>query len=657
MARGAFVATRGVERLGWLALAAVVFVPVLIAGLLAWALATPTDNLERVTAAIVNDDEPVTVNGQDVPLGRQFAAGLIDGTSATDVSTDSDAPTETPPPSGTGSPTSSPSADTAATTPTPSPTDTDATTDTTDFTWVLTNDDEAAAGLQSGRYVAVVTIPSTFSADATSFSGPASSARQATIEVETTPASAFLDPALTAAVTAAATAALNEQLTEQYLGNVYAAFNTISEQIGQAASGADSLSSGTSSLASGAQSLASGASQLDSGLESLDSGAESLAGGLAQLDAGVQQLPGQTAQLAEGAAQVSAGVSAISGALDEATAELAGVAAEICHVPTGPLCERVTAVLTRLQDADAQLSALADGAQQVASGNADLADAMPPLIDDVDELAAGADEVASGAAQASEGGDSLADGAQSLADGAVQVDSGAAQLASGLDEATSQIPTYSDDDITTLSTVVAQPVLSDRNAIAPGFLTTPLFTGLALWLGGLVLALARRAVPTRRLLTAASTSSIALRSALTTVGIGAAQGLVVAIIVLASVDLTSGQAVGFIGAAVFVGAVFALANQGLAAAFGGFGRLLALLIALVALIAGLSSTVPPVMASLAGAMPTAPGLSLLLAPLVGDAGTAWASAGLLALIALVSVVLVLAGVRARRRVRPATVTA
>ena len=65
MAAGTFSATAGARHLGWLAVVGLLAVPLLIGGILTWALATPTAHLDRVTAAIVNDDEPVTVNGHD----------------------------------------------------------------------------------------------------------------------------------------------------------------------------------------------------------------------------------------------------------------------------------------------------------------------------------------------------------------------------------------------------------------------------------------------------------------------------------------------------------------------------------------------------------------------------------------------------------------
>lgn len=599
-----FSATGGSERLGRLAVLGVLTVPLLFGGILAWALAAPTQNLDRVTAAIVNNDDPVTVNGNTVPLGRQFAAGLIEGPS-------------------------------------------DPAESTSNFTWVLTNGDEASLGLSTGRYAAVVTIPESFSAAATSIGGPAVDAREAVFEVTTSPASAALDPTITQLITEAAAAAVNQQLIEQYLDNVYAGFNTINEQIGQASDGAASLVSGADSVASGAQSLAGGANQLTAGLDSVVAGADSLASGLTQLDAAAQPLPAQTAQLAAGAAGVASAVGSLDTAVADATAQFASVTAQICLTP-GAVCDRATAALARLQNADQQTAALAAGAAQVASGNAQLANAMPALVAGIDSSAAGAAEVAAGSEQAASGADSLSTGAESLAAGAAQLDDGAAQLADGLAQAVIQIPTYSDSDISTLSTVVSRPVLADQDAVPHGFQTVPLFTVVALWLGGLVIAIARRAVPTRLLLTSVPSRTITVRSLGPTAALGAGQGAVVAVVVLAAVTTTPLAWMSFAGASVLIGAVFAIANHGLAAALGSVGRLVAVLVAVLALAAGISGSVPPAVASTAGAMPTAPGLSWLLACLTGDGPAALGAALLLALATVLGIALVYAGVARHR---------
>ena len=63
----------------WLTLVGVILLPVPIGGILVAALSNPTERLDNISAAIVNNDKPVTIDGQLVPLGRQLTAGLIDG--------------------------------------------------------------------------------------------------------------------------------------------------------------------------------------------------------------------------------------------------------------------------------------------------------------------------------------------------------------------------------------------------------------------------------------------------------------------------------------------------------------------------------------------------------------------------------------------------
>ncbi|MBW8871932.1 MAG: hypothetical protein JF618_07110 [Leifsonia sp.] len=244
----------------------------------------------------------------------------------------------------------------------------------------------------------------------------------------------------------------------------------------------------------------------------------------------------------------------------------------------------------------------------------------------------------------------MSDGAASAASGAAQTASGASQLSSGLQQAAGSIPTYSDSDITTLSAVAAQPVLTQQKPPPAGIASLPLFVVLALWLGGLITALARRAVPSRLLMTTAPSVGIALRSAGIVALIGAGQGVIVAGAAQFALGLRPDLWLGFALAAAFVGAVFGILNQALAAAFGGVGRLIALAIGLIALVAGFSSTVPPALSGLAGVLPTAPALQLVRSAAVGDAPAAWGAAGLLLVWAVGGLALTFAAVAARRNV-------
>ena len=59
------------RRVTWLSLLGLVLIPLLVAGGFLWATWNSDTRLDRVQAAIVNSDEPVRLDGQLVPLGRQ----------------------------------------------------------------------------------------------------------------------------------------------------------------------------------------------------------------------------------------------------------------------------------------------------------------------------------------------------------------------------------------------------------------------------------------------------------------------------------------------------------------------------------------------------------------------------------------------------------
>ena len=186
------------SRAGLVTLLGLILIPLVIAGGFLWATWNSDDRLDRVQAAVVNLDEAVKVGDQTVPLGRQLSAGLVDGDAEQN------------------------------------------------FSWVLSDASDAASGLESGRYAAVVTIPKSFSAKATSFSeNDADKAQAATIEVQTSEVTGLADPVLGQAIASAATKALNTQLTEQYIQGIYVGFNTIGKQFGTVAEAATKLSDGT----------------------------------------------------------------------------------------------------------------------------------------------------------------------------------------------------------------------------------------------------------------------------------------------------------------------------------------------------------------------------------------------------------------------------
>lgn len=615
----------------WLTLVGVLLLPVVIGGILVAALYNPVERLEGVKAAIVNEDEGVTIDGQQVPLGRQLTAGLVEGSD--------DLPSN--------------------------------------LDWTISNADDAAEGLEDGTYAAVITIPENFSAAATS-TRPGETPERATIEVQTPPDSLIVDDAITAQVATAAASVMGEQLSSVYLENVFLGFTTLGDQLGDAASGAAQLADGATSaadgatqladgfpqLSSGASGLASGASQLQSGLGSLAGGARQAASGADQLAAGVNQgaaqleatgiVPAQLTQAANGAATATGLAAQNAGAAaatlqtlaasctqsEEFCAQLgqaavsAGTASVILSgngTPANPgavtLTQGTATGLTQLaQQAPTQI---ADQFRTIGANVASLGSGVAQLATGADQSAAGAGELASGASQLAGGLDEAGAGAVSLADGVQQLADGTGELASGLSTAVDEIPTYTDTEASSLADVVANPVETDGVGTSLfGASAIPLLAMLALWFGGLGTFVALQAVSRRALAAREPSIALALRSFLPAAVLGAAQGLLVAGVVQVAASYDWGQWWAFAGVAVVAGVAFAAVNQALVAVFGGAGRWISALVGVLAVATGIVSTVPGALSSLASLLPTSPAYHGMVAALTSATGGGAAVAGL-----------------------------
>ncbi|MCR2825603.1 YhgE/Pip domain-containing protein [Microbacterium sp. zg.Y909] len=636
----------------WLTLIGVLLLPVLIGGVLVAALYNPTERLDAMNVAVVNDDEPVTIDDQLVPLGRQLTAGLVEGSD--------DLPSN--------------------------------------LTWTISNDEDARDGLADGGYDAIVTIPENFSAAATS-TAPGSTPEQATIVVETAPDSLVVDEAITAQVTQAAAGLLGSQLSQVYLENVFLGFTTLGDQLGTAADGAAELGDGArtigdgvTSLADGVRALGTGAGAIADGARELSSGAGALAGGATQAADGLDSLAGGATTLADGQRQLAgaiggiasqipadmpqmpqeltdaiAGIAANSTAINEqltASAQrLAELAAACDPTATPELCTQLNDAAQRAQQVlptaatlvgqagaigsalegmgqmpalGAGLTEIAAQANQIADGVAGLAGGAQQAAGGVRELAGGAETLASGASQLATGADQLtsgatdaATGADALADGVGELAGGADTLSDGLTTATEALPSYTDQEAADLASVVADPVAAEGlGTNLFGASAVPLLVTIALWFGGLASFVALRAVSGRALTSRRPSALLALRSLAPAAAIGALQGLLVAGVVQLAAAYDGGTWSLFALLCMLAGVAFAAVNQALVAVLGGAGRWVSALVGVLAVATGVVSTVPGVLASIAGLMPTTPAYQAMLGVLTDAGGVGAGAAGL-----------------------------
>lgn len=337
----------------WVSLLGLVIVPLVVAlGFLATTWGRDA-RLPDITAAVVNLDQAVTIDGQVVPLGRQLAAAMVER-------------------------------------------------DDANVTWVLSDPGDSAAGLTSGEYAVVVTIPENFSASATSYAGEGE-ATQATIDVRTGENVGIADADIASDIASLAVDTINSTLTKAYLDNIYVGFGTIGEQFTTVADGARQLADGSTQLSDGVAQASDGTLQLSDGLRQL-----AVAG--RALDAGGTKLVDSSGQVTSGADQLASGAGELS------------------------------AGLTTL---DAGLPALADGVSQLASGSS--------------QLSGGLSELETGLTATSPDWSGLTQ----LASGAAGVEAGAAGLSGGLAQVESVLQGYASGASTIDTPAVPTPAVPD----------------------------------------------------------------------------------------------------------------------------------------------------------------------------------------------------
>ena len=612
----------------WLTILGILLLPAAVGGILVAALQNPTERLDSMTAAIVNLDEPVTIDGQLTPLGRQLAAGLVEGSDEQD----------------------------------------------SNLTWVISNEKDAKKGLADGDYQAVITIPEDFSKAATSAGtaisdggGAASDdVEKATITVTTPPDGLVADDLITNQIATVATSTLGSKLTEATTSNILVGFTTLGDQIGEAADGAVKL-------ASGARDAATGAAQLPDGATKLATGASGIAGGATDLATGLDTIAAKTREAADGATQIGSGlltgaktledqssgmpglVSAIqgagtaagsaatqattlettlstlssecssSGAGDDFCARLAATVGTATGAKTSALTAAGTLNSPRVSQGVAALpgtfTTLASSMREAGTGTSSLAAGLNQLATDgVDASAAGARQLADGATQLSGGATQLATGASDLATGLDTLASGTGDLAGGLRTAADSLPSFTESESTSVASVLADPVTSNTKADTIfGPTAIPLLAAVVLWFGGLASFIVMRAHTARTLTSRRSSAGLSLRAFAPAALIGAGQGVLVALIAQIVASYDAGTWWAFAGTAVLAGVVFAAVNQALVAVFGGIGRWISALIGVLAVATGLISTVPDWLAAIGAALPTAPAFSGLIA---GSGGAA-----------------------------------
>lgn len=669
--------------------AAAILLPVVVTALALVALSDRTENLDKVPAAVVNLDEPVTTGSgkdkQTVYAGRALAADLVSSSGSS------------------ASPT---------------------------LGWELTDAADAREGYADGTYTAVITIPKDLSKTLSGVQGSDPSAGQ--VSVEASDASSEVTAEIARQVARQSASTLGRTVTTTYLDGVRDQTGKLKSSLDSAADGADQLAEGTAAadsgagkVADGARSLSSGASGAADGASQVAGGLDTLAGGTARLESGAGSLAGGAGKASKGASSLAAGADELSGGLNQLERSTAGLPSQASSLAAGAsqvsegvagytqlakgwaqacasdpllaaskpqLCgatasavgsggaqadqlaagaEQVASGATALSQAAPELSggisSAADGAEKVASGASQVADANARLAkgarelesglgktnDGATALASGADQLASGTKQLESGSASLASGADDLSSGTSSLTEGADSLASGLDDGASQIAVPGEKQ----AEVVADPV---QVSVASGSSTSgatrlaPAVIALALWLGALAIYLLRPAFPAGRLREAITARRLTFAGLWPAALVGLAQALLL-VVAAALLGADLAQPFATVGIAVLAASAFVAVHQAVVAIAGqrrgwliSLGFLALQLVSLGGLLPVATATAP--FGALAGILPVPLAAEALRGVVVAQSGAAVAApvGGLVLWLLLALAVSLFAAGRAQR---------
>ena len=244
-------------------------VPLLYGAIYLWSNWNPYGRLVSVPVAVVNEDEAVTVGGQTVTAGSTLEQQL-----------------KSRPLLG----------------------------------WRFVSARQASHGLRDGRYYAVITVPSDFSARLAS--GATGPPQRASMDIR-------LDDANNYLVGVMADTVQSELEREVAASAVTAYFQTAFGELGELKQGLGTAASGASTLSSGLGTAQHGSSGLLAGLKQLRSGGGKLATGAAAVAAGVSRVDSLEAPIARKLAADLPGLARRSAAATSAATMLSGTAAQV----------------------------------------------------------------------------------------------------------------------------------------------------------------------------------------------------------------------------------------------------------------------------------------------------------------------------------------
>jgi putative membrane protein len=371
---------------------AVLFIPVLYAGMFLWAFWDPYKHIDNLPVAVVNNDEGAEFEGEPLHLGDKLVEELKSSK---------------------------------------------------DFHFQFVDEEEAYRDLKNQKYYMVVEIPHDFSQNATTLLDE--NPKKLQLKYVPNESYNFLSAQIGETAMKEIRAEMQKKITKTYSEAIFDQVKEMAEGLQKASDGAKELNDGALKLLDGSNELKShletlalssiefkeGVSKADEGSEQLASGMKELSSGLGQLKDGHSQLLQGTVDLQSGTNQLADGIGQVYKGLTTVETKMNQLMSGMNKAATG--AQQFSQSMPELQQ---QTGKLATGAEQVADGIKELQAKLLAQQSDMEQLAATLQQLlppeqfAQIAAKlpSAEESEQLAESLEQLKNGSVQVALGTATL-------------------------------------------------------------------------------------------------------------------------------------------------------------------------------------------------------------------------------------
>lgn len=365
----------------------------------------PYGHTGQVPVAVVNEDQPATLEGKKVNVGEQTIANL--------KSNDQ-------------------------------------------LGWHFVSKKAAAKGLKDNKYYTVITIPRNFSRNAATVLQ--THPKQMKLTYKTNGSLNYISEVMSQVGADKLNSQIRAKVTNAFASTLFAQVGQIGKQIGKAATGATQLSDGIVTLDNGVNKYTVGVSQVHDGLQTLkvavkplSSGVQQLTDGGEQLYNGLSQLNSNVPALTSGVNQLDSGSHQLSNGLGQLHSQIPALTSGVNQLYAGSGQEA-----SGLDNLNGQAPDLASGIVQLLAGSGSLTDGLSQLNEKVPALTSGVDQLYDGLTQLNGNMPALASGTKQLDDGGKQLSDGISTLYNSATQDTTNA-----DGTTTPSLVSAIQQLTD----------------------------------------------------------------------------------------------------------------------------------------------------------------------------------------------------